>query len=382
MAISRRNFLGMFGVAAGAAAASTALPTIALARPEPARIADVPQRAKRVAANILLNSNENAYGQLPSVQAAMREALAAGNRYPFRTYDAFLDQVAEYNHVRPEQVVLGNGSSEILYMAAAAFTGPDRKLVAAHPTFESLGSYAKARGAQVVQVPLAADYSHDLEAMRGRIDSSTGLVYICNPNNPTATLTPRNKIEDFMKSLPPNVMVLLDEAYHHFAVGADGYTSFLEKPINDDRLIIARTFSKVYGMAGLRMGYGVATPKVISQLKAYSAFDNANIVALQAGVASLKDDAAMHTAVTRNATDRAEFLKQATARGIKYIPSYTNFIMIETGKPVKQVIANFQQRGIAIGRPFPPMDTYARISFGTPDQMTAYWKAWDEMAKA
>ena len=312
----------------------------------------------------------------------MREALAAGNRYPFRTYDAFLDQVAEYNHVRPEQVVLGNGSSEILYMAAGAFTGPDRKLVVAHPTFESLGSYAKARGAQVVQVPLAADYSHDLETMRGRIDSSTGLVYICNPNNPTATLTPRNKIEDFMKSLPPNVMVLLDEAYHHFAVGADGYTSFLEKPINDDRLIIARTFSKVYGMAGLRMGYGVAAPKVINQLKAYSAFDNANIVALQAGVASLKDDTAMHTAVARNATDRAEFLKQAAARGIKYIPSYTNFIMIETGKPVKQVIANFQQRGIAIGRPFPPMETYARISFGTPDQMTAYWKAWDEMAKA
>jgi histidinol-phosphate aminotransferase len=344
------------------------------------RAAAVAARAKRRHADILLNSNENAYGQFPSVQAAMKEAPRYANRYPFVANDAFLERVAAYHRVRAEQVLLGNGSTEILRIAAETFCGPDKKLIVADPTFESIAQYAHVRGTPVAKVPLTADYAHNLEAMLAQADAGTGLVYICNPNNPTASITPRRHIDEFIRSLPQSVHVLIDEAYHHFASGPD-YQSFLEPAVADERVIVARTFSKVYGMAGLRLGYAVSTPATIEAMRKYQLFDNANAVALHAGLAALQDDAAMKAAVERITADRAEFVKQASARGVRLIPPRANFVMIETGQPVRQVIDYFQQQDIAIGRPFPPMETFARISLGTPQEMAKFWAVWDAMVK-
>ncbi len=370
MAYSRRSFLGTLGIGATAAAVGfSGLERIAFGEPPRAPAPNGPR---------LLNSNENAYGMFPSVEKACLDGLREGNRYPFKIYNDVAERVAAYNKVSSKQVLLGNGSSEVLAMCSRAFTGPGRKLICAVPTFESSLSYSRDRGAQVVEVPLTADYAHDLDAMLARVGTDTGLVYICNPNNPTASLTPRRDIETFLRKLPANTYVLIDEAYHHF-VDAPDYVSFIEKPVDDPRVIIARTFSKVYGMAGLRLGYSVATPETTKLLQSWQLEDNGNMIALHAALAALDDDAAMRAAVARNAADRKEFMREAALRKLRTVPSQANFAMVETGRPVRDVIKHFRDDNIAVGRPFPRMENFVRVSFSTPDDMAAFWHCWDKL---
>jgi histidinol-phosphate aminotransferase len=265
-------------------------------------------------------------------------------------------------------------------MAADAFTGPDRPLILADPTFEAIAWYAEKNGAQAIKVPLTSDYSHDLEAMIAKAPKAGALIYLCNPNNPTASLTPAARIESFVNGLLPNVTVLVDEAYHHFAEGAPQYRSFLDG--KNPRVIVARTFSKVYALAGIRLGYGVSTAETVKKLGAYQTHDNVNIAAASCGIVALNDDAATRAAVARNAADRDEFIRQAKSRELKVIPSYANFAMFDAERPVKQVIAYFEQQNIRIGRPFPPYATQVRITFGKPEEMKAFWKAWDSFTTA
>lgn len=375
MTLSRRNFLRNVGMGAAAAGAVSALPL-----GESLLFAGEPPRAARVGGPILLNANENAYGAFPSVRSAMQEAFSVCNRYPDASEETFRERVAAFHKVKVEQVMAGCGSGEILKIAADTFTGPGKKLVQASPTFEALGAYARAGGAEVVRVPLNKDSAHDLDAMLAACGSDTGLVYICNPNNPTASLTPRRDLETFLKKLPAGVVVLMDEAYHHFVDSPD-YTSFLDRPVEGEQMLVARTFSKVYGLAGARMGYGVAAPKRIEAMWQHRLFDSTNQMALHGAMAALDDSAAMHAAVERNARDRAEFVKQAQARKVALVPSQANFVMMHTGRPVREVIAHFQQQNIRVGRPFPPMETYLRVSLGRPAEMQAFWKAWDQMPR-
>jgi len=370
MAFSRRSFLGTLGVGATAAAVGfSGLERIALGEPPRAATPNGPR---------LLNSNENAYGMFPSVEKACLDGLREGNRYPFKIYNDVVERVAAYNKISSKQVLLGNGSTEVLAMCSRAFTGPARKLICAVPTFESSLAYSRDRGAQVVEVPLTADYAHDLDAMLARVGTDTGLVYICNPNNPTASLTPRRDIEAFLRKLPANTYVLIDEAYHHFVDSPD-YVSFIEKPVDDPRVVVARTFSKVYGMAGLRLGYSVATPETTKLLQSWQLEDNGNMIALHAALAALDDDAAMRAAVARNAADRREFMRQAALRKLRTVPSQANFAMVETGRPVRDVIKHFRNDQIAVGRPFARMEDFVRVSFSTPDDMAAFWHCWDKL---
>jgi histidinol-phosphate aminotransferase len=147
--------------------------------------------------------------------------------------------------------------------------------------------------------------------------------------------------------------------------------------VDDPRLIVARTFSKVYAMAGMRLGYSVQAEAVTKKMQNWWVANNGNSVALAAGFASINDDDAMHAAAARIAADRAEFMKQAGARKLKVIPSHANFVMVETGRPVRDMISHFRKHNVAIGRPFPPMEQYARISFGLPNEMERFWQAWD-----
>ncbi|HEX9119391.1 MAG TPA: aminotransferase class I/II-fold pyridoxal phosphate-dependent enzyme [Terriglobales bacterium] len=371
MSFSRRSFLGTLGLGATAAAAGfSGLEPIAFGEPP---------RASTPGGPILLNSNENAYGMFPSVEKAAVEGLRLANRYPFKIYNDVVERLAAYNKVSSRQVLLGNGSTEVLAMASRAFTGPGRKLIAAVPTFESSLAYSRDRGAQIVEIPLTAGYAHDLDAMLARAGSDTGLVYICNPNNPTASLTPRRDIEAFLRRLPADAYVLIDEAYHHFATDSPDYVSFIEKPVDDPRVIVARTFSKIYGMAGLRLGYSVATEKTTKLLQTWQLEDNGNMIALHVGLAALADDTSMRAAVARNAADRKEFMRQAAMRKLHTIPSYANFAMVETGRPVRQVIRHFHNDNIAVGRPFPRMENFLRVSFSRPDDMAAFWQTWDKL---
>src|SRR5882757_2184131 len=245
--LTRRSFFKTAGLGA-AVAASANFSTELLTWAEP-------PRAPQPGGPILLNSNENAYGPFPSV-LAMGNPFLEAHRYPDHRIDLLREKLAALHKVSNDQLVTGCGSSEILRLAACAFAGPGRKLIMAAPTFESIGSYSDVIHAEVVRVPLAANFTHDLDAMLRAAGSDAGLIYICNPNNPTANLTPRRDLEDFIGRLPKNTMVLMDEAYHDFVGENPDYVSFLDRPMDDDRVIVARTFSKIYGLAGMRLGYG------------------------------------------------------------------------------------------------------------------------------
>ena len=373
--LSRRSFFKTAGLGAAAVAASASLPTDLFSWAEPQRTASQPNGP------ILLNSNENAYGPFPSV-LALKNPFQDANRYPDHGYDRLIESIASMHKVKADHVTLGCGSTEILKIAASAFLGPGKKLVMAAPTFEAIEFYARTTTADVIKIPLAASYAHQLTLMSEAIGKDGGLIYICNPNNPTASVTPRRSLESFIRDLPPNTYVLMDEAYHDFVPVSADYISFLQAPVDDERVIVARTFSKIYGMAGLRLGYGVTSAKNTKLMSAYKLEDSTNILALRAGLTSLDQADEHKMAIQRNAFDRDEFMRQAASRRLTAIPSWTNFVMFNTLRPIRTVIDYFKQNNILIGRPFPPMDTFARISLGKPDEMKAFWQAWDKMGPA
>ena len=326
---------------------------------------------------ILLYSNENSYGPSVRVLDAIASAAQSSNRYPRVRYNPLAEKIAGVHHVSPDRVLLGCGSTEILRMAACAFLGNGKQLLHASPTFEAIGHYAASVDSEIIAVPLTSAFAHDLDAMLGRVGSSTRLVYICNPNNPTASLTPRKDLETFISKLPASTLVVLDEAYHHYAGASGMYASFLDHPFDDQKLIVVRTFSKVYGLAGLRLGYAIAAPKLIQQMRRFATQDNVNAIATESAAVALDDAEAVNDFIQRNANDRQEFFNQAMARALKPIDSHANFVMMNTFHPAEDVIQHFRKNNILIGRQFPPMGTYIRVSLGRPEEMRAFWQAWD-----
>ena len=376
MITSRRGFV-RFGVGA-AAAAAIRWPLTGVSRAG----AFEPSRLKQDDGFIRLNCNENAYG--PSVNAidAIKSAIGSANRYPRMEYDVLTERIAKSNNVKPEQVILGCGSTEILRMAAFAFLSDGKQLIQASPTFEGIGHYARAAGSEVISVRLTPGFAHDLDGMLAHANASTTLVYICNPNNPTASLTPRKDLENFISKLPVSTFVMIDEAYYHYAGQSGMYASFIDHPLGNERVIVSRTFSNVYGLAGLRLGYAVASPTIIRQMRKFATEDNINAIVTQAAVAALDDTDGIRDVVRRNTDDRQEFFNQAMARSLKPIDSHANFVMMNTFHPSEEVIQHFHINNILIGRRFPPMDTYIRISLGRPEEMRAFWQTWDMLPYA
>jgi histidinol-phosphate aminotransferase len=211
------------------------------------------------------------------------------------------------------------------------------------------------------------------------VNESATLVYICNPNNPTGTLTQRKELETFIGKLPDHTYVLIDEAYHHFAGVSQSYASFIEKPVDNPRLIVSRTFSKVYGLAGVRVGYAVTTQATRERLAPQHLWGSLNIVAARAASAALEDRDHLRLAIKRNADDRQEFFNQAQLRMLKPLDSHTNFYMMDSGRPARQVIDHFEKHNIRIGREFPPLTNYVRISLGLPSEIEEFWRVWDLM---
>ena len=331
---------------------------------------------------LLLDSNENVYGPSAKVMAAAGESLKRANRYPHREYGALTEDIAHLHKVQTSQILLACGSTDLLRVAAAALVTPGKKALTAAPTFEDLAMYSKAIGAEVVTVPLTAKFEHDLEAMLARIDSATALVYICNPNNPTASITPRADIETFLSKLPPSVYVLIDEAYHHYVNPSARYVSFLDKPTANNNVLVLRTFSKIYGMAGLRLGYAVANPHLLEKMRPLLTDVDLNCAAVAAGRAALADTESARNFVKRNADDRQEFFNQAMARMLKPIDSHANFVMMDAHQPADDVIEHFLENKVRIGRHFPPMKHHIRVSLGTRSAMDEFWRVWDLLPRS
>ena len=374
MPISRRNLLRGIA-AAGTAIAAGARAVAALA---PNRL-KLPFSGGPGSTAVLLNRNENAYGPSEKVQAVIREAAGGSSRYPRGEYDALRRMLAELHKVNPEQIVLGAGSSEILRMAGAAYLGPNKKLLVPNPTYPSLGNYAEASGVSVVRAPLTRTHEHDTDAMLAKADSATALVYICNPNNPTGTLTPRKNLESLISKLPADVIVLIDEAYHHFVSDTAAYRSFLDRPLNDPCVIVARTFSKIYGLAGLRIGYSVSCKEVAARLSALRLQNGVTIISAKAAIAALDDTAYVRMAAKRNSDDRQEFMNQVNARMLRAIDSHANFVLLNPLRPVNEVIAHLEKNNVLVAPPIPAMEKYVRVSLGTPAEMQQFWRVWDLM---
>jgi histidinol-phosphate aminotransferase len=327
---------------------------------------------------VRLNHNESAYGPSESAKAAFHEAIVDANRYPGDRMENLRTALAALHGVHPENITLGCGSTELLRMAADASLGPGKSLVMATPTFESIGRVAGLLGAEVRSVPLTRVYSHDLDAMLAKTDASTGLVYICNPNNPTGTLTPKPNLETFLGKVQSSIPVLIDEAYHDYVAPTGNYASWATRTAADPRLIVTRTFSKVYGLAGIRVGYAISSPEVAKRLSARRLHMGVNVVAAHTALSALSDPAYVQKIVARNSNDRQEFYNQANARMLRSLDSETNFVLLATGRSGKEVADLLNVKGVLVAASFPFFEKYIRVSLGLPEEMQAFWRAWDD----
>jgi len=326
---------------------------------------------------VRLSSNENPYGPSASALKAMTDGFSLAWRYPDEYADILADELARINDVPVEQILLGDGSGEILKLSAAAFTSKDKKLVVANPTFEAIARHASVAGAEVAKIDLAPDYSHDVKKMLAAA-TGAGLVYICNPNNPTASITPKSELSDFLAKVSPTTTVLVDEAYHHYVESSD-YESVIPLVKQYPNLVVARTFSKIYGMAGLRCGYCITQHPNISRMRTHQIFDSVNIMALVAALASVKD--ADHVARGRklNTEVKKSVCTELDTLGYRYIPSHANFMMIDLRREVRPVINALRSRGVEVGRPFPPLPNFMRVTIGTGPQMKQFMTAFREV---
>jgi len=326
---------------------------------------------------VRLSSNENPYGPSPAALKAMTDGFGLAWRYPDEYADLLVEELARLNNVTGDQIVLGDGSGEILKLCAAAFTNKDKKLVIANPTFEALARHAGVASAEVVKIDLTPDYSHDLKKMLAAANGA-GLVYICNPNNPTASITPKNEISEFLAKLSPATIVLVDEAYHHY-VETNDYESVIPLVKQYPNLIVARTFSKIYGMAGLRCGYCVTQRGNIGPLRTHQIFDSVNIMALVAALASLKDADHVTQGRKLNSEVKKNVCAELDSLGYRYIPSQANFMMIDLRREARPVINDLRGRGVEVGRLFPDLPNFLRVTIGTSAQMKSFVAAFKEV---
>src|SRR5213594_301081 len=370
ISVSRRKFAQLLGAGAAAALVRPPLSFAKLTQPS--------ATSSTAGGTIVrLSANENPYGPSPNALKAMMDSFGLSCRYPDEHNNVLIDKVAKLNGVDHEQILLGDGSGEILKLCTETFTGKERgTLVAADPTFEAILNNAKANGAEVIKVPLNSTFAHDLPKMHAATKS--GLIYICNPNNPTASITPKDELRDFIAKTPRETMILVDEAYFHYADSPD-YESVIPLVKDHANLIVSRTFSKIYGMAGLRCGYCVAQKETLDQLRAHQMWDSVNIMALAAAGASLDDPDQVPYGQRLISDAKAFTIGELDKLGYKTIPSQANFIMFDCKRPVVPLIQGLKQNNVHVGRLFPALPNHMRLTIGKKSEMETFLGALKEV---
>jgi histidinol-phosphate aminotransferase len=365
--VSRRAFFRM----AAAASAAAALPILSeqqLALAQRRGLAySIPPGAVRI------DANENPLGPCTGACATISSLIPESGRYDFELTQKLVDTFCGIEGLKPDYVLAYAGSSEPLYYTVLAFTSKDRSYVTADPGYEAGMFAATANGARVVKVPLAKDYSHDVRAMVAA-DTTAGVFYVCNPNNPTGTITSRADIEYALQNKPQGSILLVDEAYIHFS---DAKPS-LDLVKADKDLIVLRTFSKIYGMAGLRCGLAIGRPDLLGKIQKYG-MNFMPILAVAAAITSLQAPDVVAERRKINTDIRSDVFSWLTANNYKFIPSQTNCFMVDSGRPGKEVIAAMAQRKVFIGRVWPIWPNYVRITVGTQSDMDKFRQAWKEV---
>jgi histidinol-phosphate aminotransferase len=361
---SRRSFLCL---SAGASAA-LALRVVTEPMLAAARVKNVPNGAIRI------DLNENPLGPGTAAREAVAAIIPQGGRYSDWLTDDLVKALAEAEGIKSEQLRVYPGSSEPLHHTVAAFASPQRSFVTADPGYEAGMFAANAIGARVVKVPLTKAYAHDVKAMLAAAPDA-GVYYICTPNNPTGTLTSHSEIEYLVENKPNGSVVLVDEAYIHFSDAVSAMD--LVKAGKD--VIVLRTFSKIYGMAGLRCGAVFARPDLLEKIENYAGWNAMPITALVAASASLKDAQLVPERKSINARVRREVFAWLDRNGYSYIPSESNCFMLDTKREAKAVIEAMAKQNVVIGRIWPVMPTYTRITVGTAQEMEHFQAAWQKV---
>lgn len=370
---SRRDFSRLFAQSLAAAIAAPSLPRL--------NLLDATKRKPMPAGAIRLNFNENPYGPSPKARAALADCASIANRYPDAAYREVINALAQKFNVKPENIILGCGSTEILRVADDAFLDPSRNVVAAAPTFEAVLEYARVLNSNAVQIPLTPDHRHDLPKMAAACTSKTGVAYVCNPNNPTGTIVTRDEFAAFVQAVPPTTLIVVDEAYFDF-VDDPRYASAIEFIPAHPNVIVARTFSKIYGMAGMRLGYAIGAKEPIARLAAQLLQDNGNAAVLQAALASLADSDHVATCRAQLNATRQWLCAELTKDSRPFIPSQANFVMLGMGTDVKPIIEQFRARNIFVGRQFPAMPDFLRVTIGTQPEIESFLAALREISPA
>ncbi len=358
--ISRR----MFGRVALLATAGATLPFY-----NEATLAQLSRTGPMPEGAVKINANENPLGPCPEAAEAIHKVVQKGGRYVYEETDNFANLLAQQEGVKPEYVLPFAGSSDPLHRAVLAFSSPSKSLVMGDPGYEAGGRAAEFIGAKVIRVPLAKDHSHDVKAMV-KADPTAGVIYICNPNNPTGTLTSRADIEYALANKPTGSILLLDEAYLHFS--DDQACSDLVA--RDKDIIILRTFSKLYGMAGLRAGAAIGRPDLIAKLGSYGA-GALPLTGMVGATASLNSKTIIPERRKLNKEIRNEVFSFLQKNNLSFVPSDSNCFMLDAKRPGKDLIAAMAKEKVFIGRVWPAWPTYTRITVGTREEMAKFQTA-------
>lgn len=366
---SRRSFLHLTAAASAAAAFRT--------MSEPMLAAAARPRAPHAPDAVLIDSNENPLGPCQSAREAMAAILPQGGRYADNLTDDLVNTFAQAEGLSPDYVHATVGSTPPLALTVLAFTSPQRSYVTADPSFETGMHMSEVSGARVVKVPLTSTHAHDVKAMLAA-GPDAGVLYICNPNNPTGTLTPRSDIEYLVANKPKDAIVLVDEAYIHLSDAPS--TLDLVKAGKD--VIVLRTFSKVYGMAGIRCGFIIARPELAEKVLQRGGYNFMPVTAVVAASASLKDPQVVPERKRINAEIRQHTFEWLDRNGYSYIPSQSNCFMLDTKRSGKEVREAMAKENVLIGRVWPCMPSYVRITVGTQEEMERFQAAWQKVMRA
>ncbi|CNI01496.1 pyridoxal phosphate-dependent aminotransferase [Yersinia pekkanenii] len=329
---------------------------------------------------LLLNFNENSLGMSPKAHQAIIEALPTAFRYPDAAREQLIADLAAEYQLKTENITLGNGSSETIQAVIQAVIRQAEQdntpiqLVVPDPTFNYAERYAKPFGIPIEKVVLTTEMTFDLPAMQQKVADFKGrsIVYLCNPNNPTATITPANFIEAWVKNAAAETLFIIDEAYAEF-VSDPAFRSAIELVQSGHKnLLVTRTFSKIYALAGLRIGYGIAHPELIAAVENFVSLDNTNTAGAVAALASLQDKPFVQ--YSRQSTDQARKIVTTALDELKlpYVPSQANFVFHQVTGEVKTYQSRMKQYHVLVGREFPPALGWSRLTLGTPEEMVAF----------
>ena len=338
------------------------------------------KRARDVGELILLNANENPDGPPQVSIEAMTRVLARSGRYHDEDMDQMGADIVAAEQLKPDQILIGCGSSEILHCAVDAFTSPSRPLITTLPSYELPVDMASAHGYPVLKLPMTPDWAADVRKMVAEAEKAKGgLIYVVNPNNPTSSITRKQDIAWLVQNLPANTIALIDEAYIHFSSDPE-LASAMPYVRQNKNVVVARTFSKIYGMAGLRAGYGCARADLIKKMAVYRN-NTIAVPSIHAVRAALASDSLVPERRQKMAKIRGDICQWLDSHKLSFIQPHANFLMIDVKRDVRGVIAEMFDQGVAVGRPFPPLNQMLRVTIGSESDMVRFKAAFAQVMK-